>query len=100
MRQEIIDFINGFSESIIRGINNEQKYGIDEYIEKLKTKLFVIGISITIVSTGVFMTIWGITSYIDQIFAIQGIGFILVGIIAILTGILIYKVRSANINNR
>ena len=100
MRQEIIDFINGFSESIIRGINNEQKCRVGECIEKLKTKLFVIGISIAIVSIGIFVTIWGIASYIDQIFATQGIGFTLVGIIAILAGILIYKIRSANINDR
>jgi len=93
VRQEIIDFINGFSESIIHGIKNEQNHRIEEYIKKFKTKLFVIGISIVIVSTGFFMTIWGIASYIDQIFAIRGAGFISVGTIVILTGIVIYKIR-------
>jgi hypothetical protein len=91
VQQEIIDFIHGFSESIIHGLNKAQKYGIEEDIEKSKMKLFIIAISITIVSTGIFATIWGIALYVDQRFAMQGLGFVLVGIIAILTGALLYK---------
>lgn len=88
MQQDIIDFIHGFSESIIHGLN-VQKHGIGEDIEKSKNKLFIIVISITFFSTGTFMTIWGIASYIDQRFAMQGLGFVLIGIMAILTGVTI-----------
>ncbi len=90
MQQEIIDFIHGFSESIIHGLST-QKHGIEEDIEKSKMKLFIIAISIAIFSTGIFATIWGIASYVDQRFAMQGLGFVLIGIMAILTGALLYK---------
>ena len=91
MRQEIIDFIHGFTESIIHGLSNEQKHDIEKNIEKSKIKLLFIVISIVIISTGIFVMIWGIASYIDQKFAMQGLGLILVGIIAILAGALLYK---------
>ena len=88
MQQEVIDFIHGFSESIIHGLN-EQKHGIKEDIEKSKNKLFIIVISITIFGTGIFATIWGIASYIDQRFVMQGLGFVLIGTIAMLAGVLL-----------
>lgn len=91
MQQEIIDFIHGFSESIIHGINSAQKHEIEEDIEKSKMKLFVLATSIAIFSTGLFVTIWGISSYVDQKFAMQGFGFVLVGIMVILAGVLLYK---------
>lgn len=91
MQQEIIDFINGFSDSVIQGLNKTGKNRIEEHIEKYKIKLFFIAMSIAIISTGIFMTIWGISSYIDQIFAMRGLGFILVGIIAILAGVVVYN---------
>ena len=90
MQQEIVDFIHGFSESIIYGLNT-QKHGIEEDIEKSKMKLFIIVISIAIFSAGIFTTIWGIASYVDNRFAMQGLGFVLIGIMAILTGALLYK---------
>lgn len=90
MQQTIIDFINGFSESIVHGLKT-QKHGIEENIEKSKTRLFIIAISITIFSTGVFATIWGIASYVDKRFAMEGLGFVLIGIMVILVGTLLYK---------
>lgn len=91
MRQEIIDFVHGFSESIIYGLNRAQKHGIEEDIAKSKMKLFIIAISIATVLAGIFVFIWGIASYVDTRFAMQGLGFVLIGIMAILTGALIYK---------
>ena len=88
MQQEIKDFIHGFSESIIHGINI-QKHGIVEDIEKSKNKLLIIVISIILFGTGMFITIWGIASYVDQRFAMQGLGFVLIGIISTLTGAII-----------
>lgn len=85
MQQEVIDFIHGFSESIIHGLN-VQKHGIEEDIEKSKHKLFIIVISVTFFSAGIFTTVWGIASYIDHIYAMQGLGFVLIGIIVILIG--------------
>jgi len=66
-----------------------QKHGIEEDIEKSKNKLLTIVISIVLFGTGIFMTIWGIASYIDQRFSMQGLGFVLVGIIVTLTGVII-----------
>ncbi len=91
MQQEIIDFFHGFSESILHGINSSKKHEIEEDIEKSKIKLFILAISIAMFSTGIFVTIWGIASYVDQKFAMQGFGFVLVGIMVILTGVLLYK---------
>lgn len=85
MQQEINDFIHGFSESIIHGLN-AQKHGIGEDIEKSKNTLIFLVVSIILFGTGIFMTTWGIASYIDQRFAMQGLGFVLIGIISLLTG--------------
>jgi ABC-type anion transport system duplicated permease subunit len=83
--------MHGFSESIIYGIDSTQKHRIEEDIAKFKMKLFIIVISIAIVLAGIFAIIWGIASYIDTRFAMQGLGFVLIGIIAILIGTLLYK---------
>jgi hypothetical protein len=91
VRQEIIDFIHGFSESIIYGIDSTQKHRIEEDIAKSKMKLFIIAISIAMILAGIFVIIWGIASYVDTRFAMQGLGFVLIGIIVILIGMLLYK---------
>jgi high-affinity K+ transport system ATPase subunit B len=88
VRQEIIDFIHGFSESIIYSLNRAQH---KNEISKFKMKLFIIAISIAIVFVGIFVIIWGIASYVDTRFTMQGLGFVLIGIITILIGTLLYK---------
>jgi hypothetical protein len=90
VQQEISDFTKGFSDSITNGLST-QKQEIGKYVEKSKTKLFVTVISIVISSVGVFITAFGIASYVDKRFAMQGLGFVLVGIMAILTGSLLYR---------
>jgi hypothetical protein len=99
VRQDVHDFIHGFLESIIHGLGT-QKHGIEEDIEKTKNKLLAtvnivktIVISIVLFSVGIIMTVWGIASYIDQRFAMQGLGFVLIGIIAILAGVTISAYR-------
>lgn len=89
MRQYIIDFIHGFAESLIHNIGKTHELSKD--IEKSKAKIFSITIAIAMISAGIFLAIWGISSYIDSRFAMQGLGFVLVGTIAILIGIIIFK---------
>lgn len=91
MRQEIIDFIHGFSESVVCGLNKAERHKIEEDIEKSKLKIFFIAISIATIGAGIFVTMWGIAYYIDQRFDMQGLGYVLVGMIAILTGTVLYK---------
>ncbi len=91
MQQEIIDFIHGFSESVIQSLNKAQKHEIEEDIEKSKIKLFFLAISIALFSTGIFITIWGIATYIDHRFNMQGFGFVIIGVTVILAGVLLFK---------
>ena len=95
-RQDIVDFLQGLSNSLIQGFGIIQKHGgldteIAEGIEKSRKKLFTIGVSIELVGIGFFLILWGIASTIDAIFAMRGFGFVLVGIIAVLSGALAYK---------
>ncbi len=98
-QQDIIDFLTGLSDAIIHGFGEIQKQGehgglggdIAEGIEKSKKKLFTLGISIAIAAIGFFLILWGIASVIDAMFTMRGFGFVLVGIIAVLTGALVSK---------
>lgn len=91
MQREIIDFINGFSDSFVQGLNSTGKNRIEEHIEKYKVKLFFLVISLIIVSTGIFMMILGVSFYIDHIFSMKGLGFVSVGIISLLIGAFAYN---------
>ncbi len=95
-KQDIVDFLHGLSNSLLQGFGDVQKHGglgneIAEGIEKSRKRLFTIGVSIALVGIGFFLILWGTASTIDAIFAMQGFGFVLVGIIAVLTGALAYK---------
>ncbi|CAG0955759.1 MAG: hypothetical protein OIN86_06615 [Candidatus Methanoperedens sp.] len=93
MRQNIIDFLSGLSKSIIQGFIEHGGIGnsIEEGIEKFKKNLFIIGVAISLAATGFFLTLWGIASVIDAMFTMQGFGFVLIGLIGMLTGALVYK---------
>jgi hypothetical protein len=69
------------------GIGNS----IEESIEKFREKLFITGVAISIAGTGFFLTLWGIASFIDAMFAMRGLGFVLIGLLGVLTGALVYK---------
>ncbi len=98
-QQDIIDFLTGLSDALIHGFGDIQKQGehggigadIAEGIEKSKKMLFTIGIAIAIASSGFFLLLWGIASAIDSMFIMRGVGFVLVGIIAILFGALVSR---------
>lgn len=96
MQQSIIDFLNGFLSSIVQGLGEAlKKSGIDnsieDHLEKFRKKLFVTGVAISIIATGFFLIFWGIGSAIDKIYAMRGLGFVLIGLLGVLTGALVYK---------
>ncbi len=96
MQQSIIDFLSGLSKSIIQGLSEALNHSgignsIDEGMEKFRKKLFITGVAISIAGTGFFLTLWGIASAIDAMFAMRGMGFVLIGLLGVLTGALVYK---------
>ena len=96
MHQSIIDFLSGLSKSIIQGFSEALKLGgignsIEEGIEKFRKKLVTTGVAILIAGIGFFLTLWGIASAIEAMFAPRGLGFVMIGLLAVLTGALIYK---------
>jgi hypothetical protein len=94
VHQSIIDFLSGLSKSIIQGISEVQGgigNSIEEGVEKFREKLFITGVAISIAGTGFFLTLWGIASAIDTMFAMRGLGFVLIGLLGVLTGVLLYK---------
>ena len=96
MLHSIIDSLRGLSKSIIQGFIEAQKYGgiinsIEESIERFRKKLFITGVAISIAATGFFLILWGIASSIDIVFAMRGLGFVLIGLLGVLTGALLYK---------
>ena len=95
MQQSIIDFLSGLSKSIIQGLTEAQGIGnsIEQGIERYRKKLFITGVAISIAATGFFLILWGIASSIDAMFAMRGMGFVLIGLVGVLTGALLYKNR-------
>lgn len=93
MQQNITDFFSGLSESITQGFSEQSEIGrsIEEGIGKIRKKLFITGAAISLAATGFFLTLWGIASTIDTMFAMRGLGFILIGLLGVMTGAVIYK---------
>ncbi len=96
MQQSTIDFLSGLSKSIIQGFIEAQKHGgignsIEEGLEKFRKKIFITGVAISIAATGFFLILWGIASAIDAIFTMRGMGYVLIGLLGVLTGALVYK---------
>jgi hypothetical protein len=94
VQQSIIDFLSGLSKSIIQGLTEAHSgigNSIEEAIEKFRKKLFITGVAISVAATGFFLVLWGIASAIDGMFAMRGLGFVLIGLLGVLTGVLVYK---------
>lgn len=96
MRQIIIDFLSGFSKSIFQGLSETLDHSgigdsIEEGVEKFRKKLFITCVAISIAGTGFFLTLWGISSAIDAMFSMRGLGFVLIGLLGVMTGALLYK---------
>lgn len=96
MQQNIIDFLSGLSKTLIQGFREALMIGgignsIEESIEKFRKELFITGVAILIAGTGFFLILWGIASAIEAMFAMRGLGFVLIGLLGLLTGALVYK---------
>ena len=94
MQQNIIDFLSGLSKSIIQGFTEAHDVivnSIEEGIEKSRRKLFITGVSISLAGSGFFLILWGVASAIDTMYAMQGLGYVLIGLLGALTGALLYK---------
>ena len=94
MQQSIIDFLSGLSKSIIQGFTEAHDVignSIEEGIEKSRKKIFITGVAISITAPGFFLLFWGIASAIDAMFVMRGLGFVLIGLLGVLTGALVYK---------
>ena len=96
MQQSIIDFLSGLSKSITQGFSEALTHGgignsIEEGIEKFRKKIFITGVAISLAGTGFFLILWGIASAIDAIFTMRGMGYVLIGLLGVLTGALVYK---------
>jgi len=96
VQQAIIDFISGLSKSLTQGFSEAQKNGgigkiIEDDIERFRKELFTTGVAISLVGIGFFLMLWGIASTIDEIFSMRGLGFVLIGLLGLLTGVLVYK---------
>ncbi len=89
-QQDIIDFLSGLSNSFIQGLSQPQRFDV-ESMEKTRMRIFRMGIAIALSGVGFFLILWGISSTIDTMFAMHGFGFVLVGIIAVLTGALTFR---------
>jgi hypothetical protein len=96
VQQSIIDFLSGLSKSIFQGLSEALNHSgignsIEECMEEFRKKLFITGVAISIAGTGFFLTLWGIASAIDAMFSMRGLGFVLIGLLGVLTGALVYK---------
>ncbi len=98
MEQNTIDFFVGLTKSIIHGLSEAQRLssesignGIADGLEKSRKKIYSISISVVLIGTGFFLTLWGVATSIDVIFAMHGLGYVMIGIPAALLGALLYK---------
>lgn len=87
MEQSITDFLSGLSKSIIQGFGNSLK----ESMEKFRKKVAITVVAISLIGIGFFLTLWGIASAIDMMFTMRGLGYVLIGLLAVLTGALVFK---------
>lgn len=65
--------------------------GIAEGVRKSTQRLFSLGVSLALIATGFFLLLWGISTILDTYFAMRGLGYVLIGIIAALLGALVFK---------
>lgn len=92
------EFVEGFTEVFKILSSDAPKLagdaigkGIAEGVKKSSEKLFSVGIAIALIATGFFLLLWGIASALDAYFAMRGLGYVLIGIIALLLGAVVAK---------
>jgi hypothetical protein len=97
--QNLKEFFLGLINAIIQGLPGEARKqvsdaigdGIAQGVEKSRKKLLAVGVSIALIGIGLFLILWGIATSIDMVFGMRGFGYVLIGIPAILIGIILYK---------
>ncbi len=96
--KDTLEFLLGLSKSVIQGLSETKRFesdaigdGIANGINKSRNNLFTIGISIAMTGTGFFLTTWGVATVIDTLFAMKGIGYVLIGIVAALMGTIVLR---------
>ena len=67
--------------------------GIAEGIKRSRESIFSLGISIALMGTGFFLTLWGIATGIDTYFAMRGLGYVLIGVLVAVTGALLAFIK-------
>ncbi len=85
--------VQGLSEEAEKRTKDIISDGIKEGIEKSSHKILSIGISIALIGAGFFLAIWGIGTTIDTIFSMKGSGYLLIGIMTILIGLIYDRYR-------
>jgi hypothetical protein len=96
---DILESLGDTSKLVIQGISQEIEKlvtsaigtGVEEGLHKFSEKLLSITIAAALVATGFLLTLWGIATAIDTYFAMKGVGYVLIGLLASVTGALVYK---------
>ncbi len=70
---------------------NAIESGLAKGVEKSGKKLSHAGLSVVLIGTGVFFTLWGIASAIDIIFVMHGLGYVLIGLPTLLIAAFVCK---------
>ena len=94
MQQSIADFLSGLSKSISQGFTEHGGIGnsIEEGIKKSRKKKYLLpGLRSQSLPPDFSCYSGGIASAIDAMFVMRGLGFVLVGLLGVLTGALVYK---------
>ncbi len=95
----ILESLSDTSKLVIQWISQETEKvvtsaigtGVAEGLHKFSEKLYSITIAAALIATGFFLTLWGIATVIDTYFVMKGFGYVLIGILASVTGALVYK---------
>ena len=100
MKQHVDQFLRGLFESIHSGVGETRLYNeieisigksIAAIIVKFRKELLSTVVAIVLVGTGFFLMLWGIASTVDAIFAMRGLGYVLIGLLGLLAGVVIYR---------
>ncbi len=83
--------IQGLPVDAQKQVSDTIRNEISEGLEKSRKKLLAVGVSIALIGVGVFLILWGMATGVDMMFEMHGLGYVLIGIPAILIGIIIYK---------
>jgi hypothetical protein len=96
---DILESLGDTSKLAIEWVSQETKKlvtsavvaGVAEGFHKFSEELLSVTIAAALIATGFLLTLWGIATAIDTYFAMKGVGYVLIGLLASVTGALVYK---------